>query len=76
VDVKLADSMAEGWRVWLDWHRVIAPENHSEIEAIEADAGRYIGYVRTVAERRPDLDLSEPIESISGSYQKQPLLHP
>ncbi|MGA8028210.1 MAG: class I SAM-dependent methyltransferase [Bryobacteraceae bacterium] len=74
VEVKLSDTMRDGWRVWLDWHRIIAPQNYCEIEALEADAGGYMGYVRTVAERRRDLDLSERFESIPVAYDKQPLL--
>ncbi len=74
VEVKLSDTMRDGWRVWLDWHRIIAPQNHSEIEALEADAGGYMGYVRTVAERRRDLDLSDRLENIPVAYHKQPLL--
>ena len=46
VDIELADSMPDGWQRWLDWHRVIAPNNAVEIQALEADQGSYLGYVR------------------------------
>ena len=46
----LADAMPDGWRRWLDWHRAVAPDNAVEIEALEADEGRTLGYVRVVAE--------------------------
>src|SRR6185436_4784419 len=46
VDIDVADAMADGWQRWLEWHRVIAPEKETEIKAIEADRGRYVGYVR------------------------------
>ena len=39
-------------RCWLDWHRAVAPDNATEIKALEADAGRYLGYVRVVGRRR------------------------
>jgi len=39
VNVELADSMPEGWKFWLQWQNVIAPENLVEIRAIESDAG-------------------------------------
>ena len=74
VDVEVGDSMPEGWKVWLDWHRVIAPENRVEIEALEADAGRYIGYTRTVARRRSGVELSEWIHSIPAQYVKKPMI--
>src|SRR4051812_13606405 len=48
VDITAADTLADGWRLWRDWHRVIAPDNAAEIRALEADAGRYLGYVRMV----------------------------
>jgi SAM-dependent methyltransferase len=73
VDVELADTMPEGWRLWLDWQRAVAPDNSVEIAALEADAGRLLAYVRAVA-RRTDLPLEEPIVSIPPRYEKHPLL--
>lgn len=73
VDVKLSDTIPDGWRLWLDWHRFIAPENHVELKAIEEDRGRYIGYIRTVAQRRRDVDLSGLPEMVPSEYSKQPL---
>lgn len=74
VEVERADSMAEGWRLWLKWHQAIAPDNHLEIQTVEADAGRYLGYNRIVARRRADVVLDDPIESIPITYCFQPLL--
>jgi hypothetical protein len=37
VDVDVSDIMPEGWRLWLDWHTVIAPDNKVDIKALEAD---------------------------------------
>jgi cyclopropane fatty-acyl-phospholipid synthase-like methyltransferase len=73
LDVQVADAMPEGWRLWLDWQRAAAPDNAPEIAALEADGGRYLGYVRAVA-RRTDLRLEEPIVSIPSRYERRPLL--
>jgi SAM-dependent methyltransferase len=64
-DVELADTMPDGWEAWLEWQRAVSPDNSVEIEALEADAGRFLGYVRAVA-RRTELELEEPIVSIPG----------
>jgi SAM-dependent methyltransferase len=74
VDVELADSMPDGWRLWLDWQAVVAPNNLVETRAIEADAGNHMGYIRIVSRRRQDVTLGEIIESIPASYVPQPLL--
>jgi SAM-dependent methyltransferase len=74
VKVELADTMADGWRRWLDWHRVVAPDNAVEIAALEADAGRWLGYVRVVARRRPDVVLEDPLVSLPAAYTHHPLL--
>src|SRR5882672_8431336 len=46
MDIDVADSLPDGWQRWLDWHRVIAPDNELEISALEADRGSFLGYVR------------------------------
>jgi hypothetical protein len=70
--------MPDGWRLWLDWHRAIAPDNHAEIRTLEADAGRYLGYVRVVGRRTaaklepycwPDTLRVSPVD-----YTRKPLL--
>jgi cyclopropane fatty-acyl-phospholipid synthase-like methyltransferase len=73
VEVELADPMPDGWQVWRDWHLVIAPDNREEIQALEADRGRYLGYVRVVG-RRSGSQLEDPVVSIPPQYQRQPLL--
>jgi len=60
--------------VSLDWQRVICPDNATELEAVEADRGRYLGYVRVVGRRRADAKLEEPVVSISTQYARAPLL--
>lgn len=74
VEVNLADAMPDGWQVWRDWQRTICPENHTEINAVEADQGRYLGYVRVMGRRRVEAKLEEPIVSIPAQYTKAPLL--
>lgn len=74
VDVESADAMPDGWRVWLDWHRAVCPDNATEIRAVEADGGQFLGYVRVVGRRRAGVKLEEPIVSIPAQYTKTPLL--
>ena len=74
LDVEIADILPDGWRLWLDWHRAIAPDNAVEIRALEADGGRHLGYVRAVGRRRADVSLPEPVVSVPTVYTTQPLL--
>ncbi len=74
VTVERADTMPDGWQRWLDWQRVVCPDNTTELQAVEADAGRYLGYTRVVGRRRPEVLLEEPIVSIATQYARQPLL--
>jgi len=73
MEIELADTMPEGWQLWLDWHRAICPDNTTEIKALEADRGRYLGYVRLVG-HRGEAKLDEPILSLPAQYTKKPLL--
>ena len=72
--IEVADTMPEGWQRWLDWHRIIAPDNAVEIAALEADRGEYLGYVRVVGQRRREAELSDVIVSLPSQYTKKPLL--
>jgi SAM-dependent methyltransferase len=74
VHVDRADTLPDGWRLWLDWQRAVAPDNAVEIQALEADAGRNLGYVRAVARRKADTDIAPPITSIPYDYTPAPLL--
>lgn len=74
LDVQVADTMVDGWKVWLNWHRVIAPENQDEIEALEMDRGNYLGYIRCVGRRQGQVKLVDPILSLPMQYTKKPLL--
>jgi SAM-dependent methyltransferase len=79
LDILVADSMPDGWQVWLDWHRTGFPDNAVEINTIEADHGRYFGYVRVVGRRQRDVALQEycwpdTMRSTPIEYTKKPML--
>jgi len=79
MSIELADSMDDGWQRWLDWQRAVAPDNHAEIKAIEADGGSYLGYVRVVGRRLGHVKLEEycwpdTVRSLPQQYAKKPLL--
>jgi ubiquinone/menaquinone biosynthesis C-methylase UbiE len=75
MDIDLADTMTDGWQRWLDWHRVVAPDNEVEIKALEADRGGYLGYVRLVGRRNEKATLADHIVSVPPQqYSKTPLL--
>jgi len=50
-DIEANDVMPEGWRHWLLWQKWAYPDNTKEIDAIQADAGRHLGYWRVVGRR-------------------------
>ena len=72
--IDLADDMPDGWQRWLDWHRVVAPHNEPEIQALVADRGRYLGYVRMVGRRQGQVKLEDLVVSVPVQYTKTPLL--
>ena len=74
VNVELADSMPDGWKLWVEWQNVVAPKNLTEIRAIEGDSGKLMGYIRAVARRRHEAKLDEAIQSVPTTYTPQSLL--
>jgi hypothetical protein len=79
VDVELADTMPEGWQVWLNWYNTAHPNRRTEIAALEADQGQYLGYIRMVGRRREEAKLEEycwpdTMRSLPTEYTKKPLL--
>jgi cyclopropane fatty-acyl-phospholipid synthase-like methyltransferase len=74
LDVVRTDSMADAWKLWLEWQQTIAPENRTEIEALERDRGANLTYIRAIARRRPDAVLHEPITSVPTDYSLHRLL--
>jgi hypothetical protein len=59
VEIQTADTMNDGWTLWSAWQRQIAPDNTAEIATVEADAGRYLTYIRLVGHRRADRKFAE-----------------
>jgi hypothetical protein len=74
MSVELADTMPDGHERWLDWLKVVAPDNAVELQAVQSDGGRYLGYIRAIARRLPHARLEEPITSVPMPYTKAPLL--
>ena len=79
LDIAVADTMPEGWQVWLDWHRTGFSDNAVEIKTLEADRGQYIGYVRVVGHRRGETKLEDycwpdTMKSMPRQYTRKPLL--
>jgi hypothetical protein len=66
--------LPDGWRLWLAWHSVVAPDNEAEINALEADRGDYLGYVRLVGRRQGQAELADHIVTVPAQYTKKPLL--
>jgi len=76
MSVEVADNMRDGWQVWLDWHKTTFPDNNVETQALQADRGSYLGYVRVVGRRQSGVKLADPILSLPEQYTKKPLLRP
>src|SRR4051794_38664131 len=74
LEIDVADTMPDGWQRWLEWIRAVAPENKVEIQALEADRGRHLGYVRLVGRRHGAAQLAEHVVSVPTQYTKKPLL--
>ncbi|HJL19035.1 MAG TPA: methyltransferase domain-containing protein [Sandaracinaceae bacterium LLY-WYZ-13_1] len=65
VEVQAVDTLEDGWRHWRDWERATEGSGPfpSAAEALDRDAGRYLGFIRVIATRRegePGMDLYEP----------------
>ena len=74
MEIDVADTLSDGWRLWLTWQQVISPENATEIAALKADHCEYLGYIRVVGRRRADAQLQEPIVAMPMQHAKRPLL--
>ncbi len=51
-----------------------APDNRVELEALQADSGRYLGYVRVIGRKQENIQSEEPLLSIPTEYKRRPLL--
>ena len=74
VDIEIADSMPDGWQRWLEWQQAVAPDNATEIAALAADRGEFLGYARLVGRRNRQATLADPVVSVPTSYTNEPLL--
>ncbi|HTM50771.1 MAG TPA: class I SAM-dependent methyltransferase [Bryobacteraceae bacterium] len=74
MEIDVADTMPDGWQRWLDWHRVVAPDNELEIRTLQADRGEYLGYVRMAGRRRGETELVDHVLSVPSQYTRAPLL--
>jgi SAM-dependent methyltransferase len=77
VDIEVEETMPDGWKLWLDWHYAVAPDNAAEIKAVEDDRGRNLGNVRVVGRRRPATKLAEfwpDSVRLPAEYTSTPLL--
>jgi SAM-dependent methyltransferase len=79
MEMERADTLTDGWRFWLQWQLAVAPDNATEIQALKADHGRNLGYVRVIGRRRIAVQLEEycwpdNIRSLPPRYTKKALL--
>lgn len=79
VALEVADTMPDGWRVWLDWYRTAHPGSRAEVETLEADRGEYLGYIRVIGRRRDGVALEDycwpdNLRSFPPQYERKPLL--
>ena len=58
VDVEFVDKLPDCWKFWLEWKkaRAVAGDDSkslkSDIRVLEADRGRYMGFIRMIARRK------------------------
>ena len=79
VEIAAADSMPDGWKLWSHWQRSAWPDNTAEIAMVEADAGRYLTYIRLVGRRREGVKLQDycwpdTMRSMPPQYERIPML--
>jgi cyclopropane fatty-acyl-phospholipid synthase-like methyltransferase len=77
MSIKVADTMPNGWEAWLEWVQTVQTvyaENSREINALQADRGKFLGYVRMVGRRQPAVHLEDPMTSFPSQYVRKPLL--
>jgi SAM-dependent methyltransferase len=58
VEVELAETLPDGWKIWLEWKKArlaagdASPSLLLDIQVLEADRGRYMGFIRMIARRK------------------------
>ena len=79
VDMAVADTLPDGWKLWRDFEAALdtAGKNRfpSSVEALDADQGKYMGFVRLVGVRKEGhapLNLYDPtaIARMAGRQSK------
>ena len=53
VDVKFVETMPDGWQYWKRWAQATDCADWY-LQTLEDDGGSYLGYIRSLAQRRPD----------------------
>lgn len=57
VEVDIADSLPDGWNVWITWETAAKEsglgERHGDIDLLTADGGEYFRFTRVIAHRKP-----------------------
>ena len=56
VDVLTADTLEDGWRVWLQHEKAVEMTREdytSDVNILEADQGKYLAIMRLIAKRKP-----------------------
>lgn len=71
VDIEVADTLEDGWKFWNDWHLVVAPDNKAELDSLNEDKGKYLGYVRLVARRKQGVQIEAPPLSLPTEYTRK-----
>jgi SAM-dependent methyltransferase len=79
IEIEVADTMPDGWRIWLDWYTTAHPNGRTEIETLEEDRGHYLGYVRMLGRRLAEARLEDycwpdTMRSLPVQYEPKPLL--
>jgi SAM-dependent methyltransferase len=79
VEITASDTMPDGWKFWLQWHREVSPNNGHEIRTLEADAGQNLSYIRLVGRRREGVKLEDycwpdTMRSMPYHYEKRDML--
>jgi len=65
LDIICKETMIDGWVNWLEWQMHAYPENQPEISALNADQGKYLGYIKVIG-RRTSFTPSSEVQKFSA----------
>lgn len=74
VDIQVSDKLADGWKYWLQWQKKAYPNNWREINAISADKGENLTYIRITGKPKKNTN-DEENELLDGFPKYISLLH-